>query len=57
MMLHAFAGCDQTSAFLNIGKKSVWDTFILYSEVVSVFAEISQTPPLALVEEHKQLIE
>ena len=58
MILHAFAGCDQTSAFLNIGKKSAWDTFILYSEVVSVFAEISQTPPtLALIEEHKQVIE
>ena len=46
MMLHAFTGCDQTSAFLNKGKKSSWDTFNIYPKVVSVFANLCRTQPI-----------
>ena len=38
---HAFTGCDQTSSFKHIGKKTTWDAWSVYDEVTEVFRCLS----------------
>ena len=37
LTFHAFTGCDQTSSFKHIGKKTAWDAWSVYDEVTEVF--------------------
>ena len=45
LMFHAFTGCDQTSFFLNRGKKTAWNTVKVFTEVVDAFESLSKVPP------------
>ena len=44
LMFHAFTGCDQTSLFLNKGKKTAWDTTKVFTEVVDAFEALGRVP-------------
>ena len=46
LMYHAFTGCDQTSSFRNIGKKTAWDAWSAYDEVTEAFQILSTSPTL-----------
>ena len=39
-MFHAFTGCDTVSAFCGRGKKTVWNTWKVYAEVIKAFEEL-----------------
>ena len=41
---HAFSGCDTTSCFKSIGKKTAWDTWRVFPDVTQVFIKLSHTP-------------
>ena len=45
LAFHAFTGCDQTSSFKHIGKKTAWDAWSVYDEVTEVFRCLSSPPP------------
>jgi len=45
LMFHAFTGCDQTSFFLNRGKKTGWQTSTVFKEVEESFDILSRAPP------------
>ena len=45
LMLHTFTGCDQTSFFLNKGKKTAWATSKVFPEVMDAFAALTVGPP------------
>ncbi|KAK6167880.1 hypothetical protein SNE40_021809 [Patella caerulea] len=45
LMFHAFTGCDQTSFFLNRGKKTAWQTSKVYKDAEESFAVLSRAPP------------
>ena len=49
--LHAFSGCDTTSAFKTIGKKKGFQTLKLYRPSFSIFAEFFNTPFQQISEE------
>ena len=38
-MFHAFTGCDTVSAFCGRGKKTAWNTWKVYPEVITAFEE------------------
>ena len=37
LAFHSFSGCDQTSSFASIGKKTAWEAWAIYDEVTEVF--------------------
>ena len=39
---HAFNGCDTTSAFCGIGKKTAWDVWEIFPQVTTVFSSLSK---------------
>ena len=39
-MFHAFTGCDTVSAFCGRGKKTAWNIWKVYPEVIKVFKEL-----------------
>lgn len=41
LAFHSFTGCDQTSSFASIGKKTAWETWAIYDEVTEVFQRLS----------------
>lgn len=43
-MFHAFTGCDTVSCFSTKGKKTAWNTWMVYDDVTSAFIELSQQP-------------
>jgi hypothetical protein len=44
LFLHAFSGCDVTSSFRGIGKKSVWSAWSNYPEFTAAFTEATMNP-------------
>ena len=42
--LHAISGCDTTSNFCGIGKKTAWDIWKSLPDVKQVFSRLSRTP-------------
>lgn len=44
LAFHSFTGCDTTSAFCGRGKKTAWDTWLVYPEVTEAFHEMLQMP-------------
>ena len=46
LAFHAFTGCDQTSSFKHIGKKTAWDALSVYDEVTEVFRCLSSAPSI-----------
>ena len=46
LAFHAFTGCDQTSSFKHIGKKTAWDAWSVYDEVTEVFRCLSSAPSI-----------
>ena len=38
-MFHVFTGCDTVSAFCGRGKKTAWNTWKVYPEVIKAFEE------------------
>ncbi|MES9879584.1 MAG: TCR domain-containing protein, partial [Sedimenticola sp.] len=45
LMFHTFTGCDQTSFFVNKGKKTAWETLKIFPDVVEAFATLVMEPP------------
>ena len=43
-LCHAFTGCDTVSAFSGKGKKSAWDTWSLYEELLEAFLQVIENP-------------
>ena len=41
---HTFSGCDTVSAFCGKGKKSTWQTWIVFDNVSGTFTKLSQCP-------------
>ena len=39
---HALTGCDTTSAFCGIGKKTAWDAWEIFPQVITVFSSLSK---------------
>ena len=39
---HALTGCDTTSAFCGIGKKTAWDAWEIFPQVTTVFFSLSK---------------
>ena len=39
---HALTGCDTTSAFCGIGKKTAWDAWEIFPQVTTVFSSLSK---------------
>ena len=58
LMFHAFTGCDQTSFFLNRGKKTAWQTSNVYKDAEESFAVLSRVPPTVVeLNNHMSTIE
>jgi len=43
-MFYAYTGCNTVSAFATRGKKSAWDTWMAYEDVISTFLALSTAP-------------
>ena len=43
-VFHAFTGCDTVSFFSGKGKKTAWNTWMVYEEATSAFLELSYSP-------------
>ena len=56
LYFQAFTGCDVTSAFRGIGKKTAWSVYIGMPELQQLFADLSKQPTL-LSESEFELIE
>ena len=41
---HSFTGCDTTSPFNGIGKRTAWDTWNAFEDVTPAFEELSNLP-------------
>lgn len=41
---HAVTGCDTTSSFSSIGKKTAWDTWTAFPEITETFVSLSSMP-------------
>ena len=41
---YSFTGCDTTSSFAGKGKKTAWETWRSYPEVIEVFARLLNAP-------------
>ena len=57
LMFHAFTGCDQTSYFLNRGKKSAWETCKVFPEGVDSFAALRVPPTEQNLKQHMGTLE
>lgn len=40
-VFYSFIGCDQIFLFVSIGKKKVWEVWVIYDEVMEVFQSLS----------------
>ena len=55
---HAYTGCDLTSAMLGIGKKTTWNVWFNFPEIIDTFIAITQNPSsLTLESSHMQRLE
>lgn len=56
---HAFSGCDTTSAFHGVGKKTAWEAWNSYQDVIDAFVHIYNHPfvPIVLSSPEFQLLE
>ena len=45
LMFHAFTSCDQASFFMGRGKKTAWEAYKIYPDVVDAFAALGKVPP------------
>ena len=43
-VFHAFSGCDTTSSFLGVGKRSAWQSWQAYPEVTEAFVSLAKDP-------------
>ena len=55
-MFHAFTGCDTTSSFCGIGKKTGWLTWKVFPEVSNTFQSLSKHD-LEITEEHTDALQ
>ena len=49
-MFHAFAGCDAVSNFSGRGKKTAWETWNVFPEVMGAFLALMERPQQSDVE-------
>jgi hypothetical protein len=57
LAFHAFTGCNQTSSFKHIGKKTAWDTWSVYDEVTEVFQSLSASQSLPALNDALPILE
>ena len=59
LAFHSFTGCDQTSSFASIGKKTActWEAWAIYDEVAEVFQSLSTAPSISAVTEAVPVLE
>ena len=57
LAFHAFTGCDQTSSFANVGKKTAWDVWNTFNEVTQVFQQLSSTPSMSVLSDVLPVLE
>ena len=46
LLFHAIIGCDQTSAFASKGKKTAWETWCNFNDIIEVFKQLGENPTL-----------
>lgn len=44
LFFHAFTGCDVTSSFLGIGKKTAWNVWLIFPEVTLTMIALTEDP-------------
>jgi len=52
---HAFSGCDTSSSFSSIGKKTAWYTWGVFPDITHTFAQLSQVAASVSEEQISQL--
>lgn len=57
LMLHAFTGCDQTSFFVQRGKKTVWETVKNFPKVVEAFVALGKPATQETLQDHMSTLE
>ena len=57
LAFHAFTGCNQTSSFKHIGKKTAWDAWSVYDEVTEVFQSLSASQSLPALNDALPILE
>lgn len=55
LSFHSFTGCDQTSSFASIGKKTAWEAWAIYDEVLEVFQRLSTARSISAVTDAQSL--
>ena len=55
VIFHSFTGCDTTSSFKGIGKKTAWETWKVFPDVTDVFMKLSNAPCTISEEDYEKL--